>query len=44
LSDRAIAREQENERRHSWELLKDREQARRLGISHDLDLGCGIEL
>jgi len=42
--DRAIAREQENERRRSWELLKEREQARRLGLSLDLDLGYGIEL
>jgi hypothetical protein len=42
--DRAIAREQENERRRSWELLKEREHARRLGIDHDLDRGYGIEL
>ena len=42
--DRAIAREQENERRRSWELLKEREQARRLGISQDLDRGYGMEL
>jgi hypothetical protein len=42
--DRALAREQENERRRSWELLKEREQARRLGLSLDLDLGYGIEL
>jgi hypothetical protein len=42
--DRAIAREQENERRRSWELLKAREHARHLGISHDLDRGYGIEL
>ena len=35
--DRAIAREQENERRRSWELLKEREHARHLGISHELD-------
>ena len=42
--DRAIAREQENERRRSWELLKEREHARHLGISHELDQGYGIEL
>jgi len=42
--DRAIAHEQQNERRRSWELLKEREQARRLGISHELDRGYGIEL
>jgi hypothetical protein len=42
--DRAIAREQENERRRTWELLKEREQARRLGIAHDLDRDFGMEL
>jgi hypothetical protein len=42
--DRAIVREQENERRRSWKLLKEREQARRFGISHELDRGFGIEL
>jgi hypothetical protein len=42
--DRAIAREQENERRRSWELLKEREHARHLGICHELDQGYGIEL
>ncbi len=42
--DRAIAREQENERQRSWEELKDREHARRLGIDHDLDRGYGIDL
>ena len=42
--DRAIAREQENERRRSWELLNEREHARRLGIDHDLDRGYGMEL
>jgi len=42
--DRAIAREEENERRRSWELLKERQQARRLGISQELDRGYGMEL
>ncbi len=42
--DRDTAREQENERQRSWELLKEREQARDLGISHDLDRGYGMEL
>jgi hypothetical protein len=42
--DRAIGREQENERQRSWQLLKEREQARRPGISHDLDRGYGMEL
>jgi hypothetical protein len=42
--DQAIAREQDNERRRSWELLKEREHARSLGISQDLDQGYGIEL
>jgi hypothetical protein len=42
--DRAIAREQEHERQRSWELLKEREHARRLGISHDIDRGYGIDL
>ena len=42
--DRAIEREQENGRHRSWELLKEREQARHLGISHDLDRGYGMEL
>jgi hypothetical protein len=42
--DRAIARERENERRRSWELLKERERARQLGISQELDRGYGIEL
>ncbi len=42
--DRAIAREHENERRRSWELLKEREHARRLGISHERDQRYGMEL
>jgi len=42
--DRAIALEEEIERRRSWELLKEREQARRLGISQELDRGYGMEL
>jgi len=42
--ERAITREQENERRRSWERLKEREHARHLGISHDLDQGYGMEL
>ncbi len=42
--DRAIACEQENERRRSWESLKEREQARRLGVAHDLDRDFGMEL
>ncbi len=42
--DRAIAREQDYERRRSWELLKEREHARYLGISNELDQGYGIEL
>jgi endonuclease YncB( thermonuclease family) len=42
--DRSIAREEDNERQHSWELLKEREQARRLGISHELDRGYDIGL
>jgi conjugative relaxase-like TrwC/TraI family protein len=41
---RAIEREQEHERRRSWELLKEREQARQIGISQELDRGFGIEL
>jgi hypothetical protein len=42
--DRAIERAEENERQRSWELLKEREHARRLGLSHDLDHGYGMEL
>jgi len=42
--DRAIERREENERRRSWELLKEREHTRRLGISHDPDRGYGLEL
>ena len=42
--DRSIAREEENERRRSWELLKEREHARRLGIDHEPDRGYGVEL
>jgi AAA domain len=42
--DRAIAREQENERRRSWEILKEREQARRPGIDHELERGYGVEI
>ena len=42
--DRAIERREENDRQRSWELLKEREHARRLGISHDLDRGYGLEL
>ena len=41
---RAIEREQEHERRRSWELLKEREQARQIGISQELERGHGIEL
>jgi len=41
---RAIERAEENERHRSWELLKERERARHLGISHELDQGYGIEL
>jgi conjugative relaxase-like TrwC/TraI family protein len=42
--DRAIEREEERQRQRSWELVKEREQARHLGLSHDLDRGYGIEL
>jgi len=42
--DRVIARAQDIDRRRSWDLLKEREHARRLGISHDLDRGYGLEL
>jgi len=42
--DRVIERAEENERQRSWELLKEREHARRLGIDHDLDRSYGIEL
>jgi len=42
--DRAIARQQENERRRSWELLKEREHARRPGIHHDIDRDYGLGL
>ena len=42
--DRIIERAEENERQRSWELLKEREQARRLGISHERDQSYGIEL
>ena len=41
---RAIEREQEHERRRSWELLKEREQARQIGISQDLERGYGVEI
>ncbi|HUC14263.1 MAG TPA: AAA family ATPase, partial [Acidimicrobiales bacterium] len=42
--DGAIERREESERQRSWELLKEREHARRLRISHDLDRGYGLEL
>jgi conjugative relaxase-like TrwC/TraI family protein len=42
--DLAIEHAEENDRRRSWELLKEREHARRLDISHDLDRGYGLEL
>ena len=42
--DRVIARVEDIDRRRSWDLLKEREHARRLGISHDLDRGYGLEL
>jgi conjugative relaxase-like TrwC/TraI family protein len=42
--DRVIERREDNERQRSWDLLKDREHARRLSISHDLDRGYGLEL
>jgi hypothetical protein len=42
--DRAIEHAEDTYRRRSWELLKEREHARRLGISHDLDRGYGFEL
>jgi conjugative relaxase-like TrwC/TraI family protein len=42
--DLAIEHAEENDRRRSWELVKERERARRLGISHDLDRGYGMEL
>jgi len=42
--DRAIERREDNERQRSWELLKEREHARHLGIYHDLDRGYGMEL
>ncbi len=42
--DRAIQRREDNERQRSWELLKEREHARHLGIDHDLDRGYGLEL
>jgi hypothetical protein len=42
--ERAIEREEERQRQRSWELVKEREHARHLGLSHDLDRGFGIEL
>jgi hypothetical protein len=42
--DRVIERAEDNERQRSWELVKEREHARRLGIDHDLDRGYGMEL
>jgi len=42
--DRAIERREDNERQRSWELLKERERARRLSISPELDRGYGMEL
>jgi len=41
---RVIERAEEDERQRSWELLKEREHARRLGLSHEIDRGYGIEL
>lgn len=41
---RAIEREEELERSRSWERIAQREQARRLGISHEADTGLGIDL
>jgi acyl carrier protein phosphodiesterase len=42
--NRAIKREQELERLRSWELVKQRELARHLGRSHDVDRGYEVEL
>ena len=42
--DLAIEHAEENDRRRSWELLKEREHARHRGIDHDLDRGYGMEL
>jgi len=42
--DRAIEHEQYLERHRSFELLLQREQARHLGVSHELDSGLGIDL
>jgi hypothetical protein len=42
--DRIIERAEENDRRRRWELLKERERARHLGIDHELDRGYGMEL
>jgi conjugative relaxase-like TrwC/TraI family protein len=42
--ERAIERKEERQRQRSWELVKEREHARHLGLSHDLDRGFGIEL
>jgi hypothetical protein len=42
--DRVIERAEENERQRTWELLKEREHARRLGISQDLHRGYGLEM
>ena len=42
--ERAIEREEERQRQRSWELVKEREHARHLGLSHDLERGFGIEL
>lgn len=42
--NRAIEREEELERGRSWERILQREQARSLGISHEVDTGLGIDL
>lgn len=40
----AIKREEELERQRSWERVLQREQERHLGISHELDIGLGMDL
>ncbi len=42
--DRAIEAAQALERRQHWELIRQREQARHLGPSHEIDNGLGIGL
>ena len=42
--DQAFEQERELERGQHWELIRQREQARHFGVSHEIDNGLGIDL